>query len=207
MFTGLIEAVGTIARVSQRSGDLEMSVSTALGAELSLGDSVSMNGVCLTVAVVEVAEWTAYVGPETARVTTCGRLAVGQRVNLERAMRSDGRFGGHLVQGHIDTIGHVSGLRQETDAHWVTVAFSTDFAANFVPRGSVAVDGVSLTVAGLTEASCDVMVVPYTWEHTSLSDLRLGDPVNLECDIIGKYILRAARLAGAGLFPTMRPGG
>jgi riboflavin synthase len=112
-------------------------------------------------------------------------------------MRSDGRFGGHFVQGHVDATGVVSRIRDDADAHWLTVSFREELGPYFVERGSVAVDGISLTVAGLHEGAFDVMIIPFTWSHTNLHALRAGDRVNLECDIIGKYVARAMELARA----------
>ena len=162
--------------------------------ELSEGESVSVNGVCLTVAQRDTAAFLADVGPETTRVTTLGGLQPGQPVNLERAMRADSRFGGHFVQGHVDGMGTLREVREDGDAHWVKVAFSSTLAAYFVPKGSVAVDGVSLTVAALGADHFDVMIIPFTWAHTNLSTLRPGATVSLECDVVGKYVARAAQL-------------
>jgi riboflavin synthase len=134
------------------------------------------------------------VGPETARVTTLGGLQSGQPVNLERALRANGRFGGHFVQGHVDGVGTIRELRAEGDAHWLKVGFSAALAPFLVPKGSVAVEGVSLTVAALDGDDFDVMIIPFTWAHTSLGSLRVGSAVNLECDLVGKYVARAVQL-------------
>jgi riboflavin synthase len=124
-------------------------------------------------------------------VTTLGGVRPGQAVNLERSMRADGRFGGHFVQGHADGTGTLDASRAEGDAHWLTVRFPESLAPLFIRKGSVAVDGISLTVADLRDGQFDVMIVPFTWEHTNLPSLRPGDRVNLECDMIGKYVARA----------------
>jgi riboflavin synthase len=194
MFTGLIEAVGHVGQVAPTSGGLRIHIQTPLTRQLADGESVSVNGVCLTVAQRDAAAFLADIGPETARVTTLGGLRPGQPVNLERAMRADSRFGGHFVQGHVDGIGTVREVRADGDAHWLKVAFSPALAAYFVPKGSVAVDGVSLTVAALGADLFDVMIIPFTWTHTSLSSLQPGATVNLECDVVGKYVARAAQL-------------
>jgi len=194
MFTGLIEALGTVAEIKQTGRGMRLRVETPLAPELTTGESLAVNGVCLTVTVAGGGEVHADLGPETARVTTLGALRRGQKVNLERAMRADGRFGGHLVQGHVDGTGTVVDLRPEGDANWITVTFARDLASYFVRKGSVAVDGVSLTVAGLGADRFDVMIVPFTWQHTNLSSLRAGDRVNIECDIVGKYVARAAEV-------------
>jgi riboflavin synthase len=196
MFTGLIESVGLVERLTPNASGLRLSVRTALGAEMHTGDSLAVNGVCLTVVAAEAGAVHADVGSETARVTTLGALKAGRLVNLERAMRADGRFGGHFVQGHVDTTGEVTIIREEGDARWLTISFGDAIAAAFIPKGSVAVDGVSLTVAALRDREFDVMIVPFTWDHTNLHALRPRDRVNLECDMIGKYVARAAELAG-----------
>jgi riboflavin synthase len=196
MFTGLIEAVGRVVDVKQTGGDSRLRLETALAPQVTPGESLAVNGVCLTVTLAEGGELYADVGPETGRVTTLGSLRRDQAVNLERAVRADARFGGHFVQGHVDATGTVVDLRQEAEAHWITVTFPPALAASFVRKGSVAVDGVSLTVAGLGDDRFDVMIVPFTWQHTNLSSLRVGDRVNLECDIVGKYVARAVELLG-----------
>jgi riboflavin synthase len=129
------------------------------------------------------------IGPETARVTTLGSLAAGHRVNLERAMRADSRLGGHFVQGHVDGTGTVREVRASGDAHWVTIAFPEPLAPYLIPKGSIAVDGVSLTIAGLRDGEFDTMLIPFTWDHTALATLTSGARVNLECDMIGKYVV------------------
>ena len=197
MFTGLIEAVGQVAYVAKNAGGLRISVRTPLAAELADGESVAVNGVCLTVAHRDAGAFHADIGPETARVTTLGDLRADRPVNLERAMRADSRFGGHFVQGHVDGIGTVRQVRADGDAHWLKVAYSPDLGPLLVPKGSVAVDGVSLTVAALDAGHFDVMIIPFTWAHTSLAALREGTEVNLECDMIGKYVARAVKLIAA----------
>ena len=197
MFTGLIEALGEIADVKETGAGLRLRIATSLASQLAQGESLAVNGVCLTVTVAEAGEVYADIGPETARITTLGSLRRGQTVNLERARRADSRFGGHFVQGHVDGTGVVEDLREEAEARWITISFPPALAAYFVRKGSVAVDGVSLTVAGLGDDRIDVMIVPFTWAHTSLASLRIGSRVNLECDMLGKYVARAVDL---GLF-------
>jgi riboflavin synthase len=195
MFTGLIESLGRIDAAVPTGSGHRLRVQTPLAAELSVGDSLAVNGVCLTIAAIESGIVEADLGPETLRVTTLGGARPGQPVNLERAMRADARFGGHFVQGHVDGIGHVRAVRAEGDAHWVTVAFDQALAAYCIPKGSVAVDGISLTIAALRDREFDVMIIPFTWRETNLHTLGVGDPVNLECDMVGKYVARAAQLA------------
>jgi riboflavin synthase len=194
MFTGLIEAVGHVGHVGTTDAGLRIRIQTAFAPDLSDGESVSVNGVCLTVAQRDDSAFVADIGPETARVTTLSALQQGQSVNLERAMRADGRFGGHFVQGHVDAIGTVRDLRVDGDAHWLSVGFPASLAPLFVPKGSVAMDGVSLTVAALEIDHFNVMIIPFTWTHTSLSSLQPGASVNLECDMVGKYVARAVQL-------------
>jgi riboflavin synthase len=195
MFTGLIESVGVVSDVAPGASGMRLRVSTPLTSELQLGESLAVNGVCLT--VVSAAEGTvqADIGPETARVTTLGSLRTGQPVNLERAMRADSRVGGHFVQGHVDGTGTVKAIREDGDAHWLTVGFGEALAAYVIPKGSIAIDGVSLTIAALRDGEFDVMIIPFTWDHTNLHALTPRDRVNLECDMVGKYVARAAQIA------------
>lgn len=194
MFTGLIEAVGRVVEVKSTGGGTRLRIHTGLASELAPGDSLAVNGVCLTVVLAEEGDVHADIGPETARVTTLGSLRRDQDVNLERPMRADSRFGGHFVLGHVDGTGTVDDIRTEGDAHWLTISFRDDLAPFLIRKGSVAVDGISLTVAGLDESRFDVMIIPFTWEHTNLHALRVGARVNLECDMLGKYVARAAEV-------------
>jgi riboflavin synthase len=196
MFTGLIEATGRLAERKTISGGFRLRLASSLAGELAEGDSLAVNGVCLTVIVAAAGEIHADVGPETIRVTTLGALPVGASVNLERPLRADSRFGGHFVQGHVDAIGHIEERRPEAEFEWMTISFPAQLAPYFVLKGSVAVDGISLTVAGLGTDRFDVQVVPYTLAHTNLRTLAVRDRVNLECDMVGKYVARAAELAG-----------
>lgn len=205
MFTGLVETVGELVERKPTSGGFRLRIATAIAPELAPGDSVAVNGVCLTVILAEESELHADIGPETVRVTTLGSLERGCRVNLERPLRADSRFGGHFVQGHVDAIGHIEELRADAEFHWMTVSFPAQLAPYIVHKGSIAVDGISLTVAGLGADRFDVMVVPYTMTHTNLGGAQRRDRVNLECDMVGKYVVRAAELAGLTL-TGVRPG-
>jgi riboflavin synthase len=196
MFTGLVEAVGELLDRTPTDGGVRLRIATSLTPELSEGDSLAVNGVCLTVVTGAEGEIAADVGPETIRVTTLGGLGVGNPVNLERPLRADSRFGGHFVQGHVDAVGSIEQIRREAEFVWLTVSHPAALAPLFVSKGSVAVDGVSLTVAILRTNKFDIQLVPYTLEHTNLGRVRVGDRVNLECDIVGKYVARAAELAG-----------
>lgn len=194
MFTGLIETVGHVSGITPASSGFRVSIRTSLVADLSLGESVAVNGVCLTVTSIEGGLLHADIGPETARVTTLAALRPDQPVNLERSMRADARFGGHFVQGHVDATGVVEKMWPDGDARWLTIGFPIDLSPLLIMKGSVSVDGISLTVAALRDRQFDVMIIPHTWSHTNLSSVREGDRVNLECDMLGKYVVRAAEL-------------
>ena len=194
MFTGIVEAVGTLAEVKGTGGGYRVRIHTPLSAELKVGDSLAVNGVCLTVILIDGEHVLADVGPETSRVTTLGSLQRGQGVNLERPLRATGRFDGHFVLGHVDGVGVVDEIRTEGESHWLTIGFPSSLTPLFIRKGSIALDGVSLTVAGLGERQFDVMIIPFTWASTTLKALRKGDKVNLECDMIGKYVARAMEL-------------
>jgi riboflavin synthase len=198
MFTGLIEALGEVVEAKSTRGGLRLRVRTALASEMTPGDSLAINGVCLTVTVSEKekGEIHADVGPETVRVSTLGALHRGEVVNLERSLRADARFGGHFVQGHVDGIATVEDLRQDGDSYWLTIMFAPALAAFIVRKGSITVNGVSLTVAGVDDRRLDVQIIPYTWTHTNFHALKAGETVNLECDILGKYVARAIELSG-----------
>jgi riboflavin synthase len=204
MFTGLIEAVGTIAELKTTTSGFRLRVRTTLASELTPGDSLAVNGVCLTVTAADNGVVQADIGPETARVTALGSLQQEQRVNLERSMRADSRIGGHFVQGHIDGTGAIDEIRPDGDSQWLTISFDRGLSPYLIRKGSIAVDGVSLTVAGLGGNVFDVMIIPFTWANTNLSSLRLRDRVNLECDIIGKYVARSVELMEEG---RLKPAG
>lgn len=199
MFTGLIESVGEVAEVKTIDAGFTLRIATPIAADVRLGESVAVNGVCLTVVEKGVgpdAFFTAEIGPETAKVTSLGALTPGSLVNLERAMPADGRFGGHIVLGHVDGTGTIQSIRPEAEFWWVTVGYPAALAPYLIHRGSIAVDGVSLTIAKLETTTFDVQIVPFTWTHTNLRGMRAGDRVNLECDMVGKYVLRAMEFLG-----------
>jgi riboflavin synthase len=199
MFTGLIESVGELLERKRTSGGFRLRIQTRLASELAPGDSLAVNGACLTVILAEEHEVHADIGPETTRVTTLGTIPTGQLLNLERPLRADGRVGGHFVQGHVDATGYVEDFRAEADFCWLTVSFPKQLTALIVHKGSIAVDGISLTVAGLGSDRFDAQIVPFTMTHTNLSRTQVRDRVNLECDMVGKYVIRAAELAGLTL--------
>src|SRR5215475_457579 len=162
MFTGLVEAVGQIVERTTIAGGFRMRIATSLASELGVGDSLAVNGVCLTVIRAEHGDVQADVGPETNRVTTLGALPDGAVVNLERPLRADGRLGGHFVQGHVDAVGRLEAIRPDADFHWITISFPPQLAPFLVHKGSIAVDGISLTIARLGDAAFDVQIVPFT---------------------------------------------
>lgn len=195
MFTGIVEGVGEIAEVKPTPAGLRLRLNTSLSPELTPGESLAVNGVCLTVVSSDSSGIHLDVSPETLRVTAFASLKRGAVVNLERPMRLDGRVGGHFVQGHVDATGTIEEIRKDGDFWWVTIRFPPSLASQIVRKGSIAVDGVSLTVAGVDDRRFDVQIIPFTWEHTNLRGMKVNDPVNLECDMLGKYVLRALEAA------------
>ena len=190
MFTGLVEEVG---RVSGLEGDDMASLRVRAYRVLEgtrVGDSVSVNGVCLTVNDLDAETLTFYAMPETLRRTALGALAEGDPVNLERAMGAQSRFGGHIVQGHVDGVGEVLGIHPEGDAEVWEFKAPAEVLRYTVEKGSICVDGISLTLVPLADAAFTVSILPQTRKGTNLGELALGDPVNLEADILGKYVER-----------------
>ncbi|MEE0204873.1 MAG: riboflavin synthase [Oscillospiraceae bacterium] len=191
MFTGIIEEVGTVRRVLSGGTAGEISIRAASVLEgTHIGDSIAVNGVCLTVTGMTGDGFTADVMPETLRRTNLGRLNSDSRVNLERAMAAGGRFGGHIVSGHIDGVGTIRSMRREENAVWVTIAAPTPILRLIVEKGSIAIDGVSLTVAEVTSETFSVSIIPHTGAQTILLSKRPGEQVNLENDVVGKYVQR-----------------
>ena len=199
MFTGIIEETGTVRSVSMHgvSGKIHIGAEFVLEGT-QLGDSIAVNGVCLTVTSMTSDGFTADVMAETFRRSNLGSLVTGDVVNLERAMAADGRFGGHIVSGHIDGTGTVSSMRHEGNAVWVEIRTSDDILSLIIEKGSVAIDGISLTVAEVGRDSFSVSVIPHTGANTTLLQKRVGNVVNLENDMIGKYVRRFMD-AGAGM--------
>lgn len=196
MFTGLIEAVGRVAAVVPMAGGVRLAVETALAPRLAVGDSVAHNGVCLTLVDVAGGVIATEVSPETLRVTNLGALVPGSPVNLERPVRADSPMGGHFVQGHVDGTGTVRAIVHEGEFWRFTFTYPEALAPLLVPKGSIAVDGISLTVAALRPGEFDVQIIPHTWTHTNLHAKQVGELVNLEGDLLGKYVLRIAEVAG-----------
>lgn len=189
MFTGIIEEKGTVASV--RKGNVSSRITFSASVVLSdihEGDSIAVNGVCLTATDITDKTFTADVMAETMRRSSLGSLKSGDRVNMERAMLCGGRFGGHIVSGHIDGTGTVLSMKREENAVWVTIKADASLLKYIVEKGSVALDGISLTVASVTEKDFSVSIIPHTASETTLLSKQPGDCINIECDMIGKYV-------------------
>ena len=189
MFTGIVEEVGEVVRRS--SGGLAIRASGIMS-DLAVSDSVSVNGACLTVTKTEGGVFSVDTVPETLRRTNLGALYPGAPVNLERSMRADGRFGGHVVQGHVDAAGEVVSIEPEGDSRVFTFTAPPSVMRYVVEKGFIAVDGASLTVVSCDCRAFSVAIIPYTWDNTVLGSRKVGDAVNLEADIMAKYVERLA---------------
>lgn len=195
MFTGLVEALGVVRERTDTGAGCRLVVTEArLAAELTLGESVAVNGACLTVVARTETEFAFEVGPETLLRTNLGALAVGDRVNLERSLRFSDRLGGHLVQGHVDGVGRID--RRDVQGEWQMVWFACacELAAQMVTKGSIAVDGVSLTLVDVEAERFSIMLIPHTLNHTTLGFKDPGAPVNLETDLLAKYVWKYLQL-------------
>ncbi|PLX32059.1 MAG: riboflavin synthase [Ignavibacteria bacterium] len=190
MFTGIIEEVGTLrgVRTLGNGRRFDIQASAALQ-EVAEGDSIAVNGVCLTVVEFTERSFAVEAVEETMKKSTLGTLAAGSRVNLERALRANGKLGGHFVQGHVDFTAEIRGIQRREESWIVEVAFPESASANIIPVGSISIDGVSLTVAEKLAGSFRVSVIPHTWEHTLFAQYHKGTRVNIELDMIGKYVL------------------
>lgn len=190
MFTGIVEDTGIVADIQQRNGVTAMSLQAEFLADTPIGGSIAVNGACLTAISVEDSTVLVEVISETLSRTALGRISRGDRVNLERPMTVESMFDGHIVQGHVDGVGTVSSITAEEGSQRVSVEVPPDLSRYIVEKGSIAVDGVSLTVAGLSESGFDVALIPHTLEVTTLGLLEVGDQVNLEVDVLAKYVER-----------------
>ncbi len=191
MFTGIVEEVGRVSSIRKGAHSAVLTIAASKVLEgVHLGDSIATNGVCLTVTSFDAQGFSADVMHETLNRSSLGKLHGGSLVNLERAMAVDGRFGGHIVSGHIDGTGRIRNLRVDDNAVWYTIGASADIMRFVVEKGSITIDGISLTVAKVTEDSFSVSVIPHTRAVTNLATKGVGDVVNLETDIIGKYVER-----------------
>jgi len=200
MFTGLVEALGTVMSLDAAVGGSRLVLAIPFASELVLGDSVAVNGCCLTVASIDGDQIAFDLLGQTLDVTSLGALAVGMVVNLERAMKAGDRFGGHFVQGHVDAIGKIRGIEARGQDHVVDVELPDTIARLCIDKGSLAVDGISLTIASLNGNLATFWITPHTWEHTNLHAAMIGQRVNLEADMLAKHVdsLLAARMnAGA----------
>jgi riboflavin synthase len=191
MFTGIIEEVGHVTGIEQRGENRRITVAAAHAPrELKTGDSVAVSGVCLTALDIRPGSFSADLAPETWARTSFSRIRKGARVNLELPMKADGRFGGHIVQGHVDGVGKLISLERiaESENWWLTIELPNEVAKYTVYKGSICIEGISLTVSDIDEHRCTVAIIPHTVEATNLSSLKVGDPVNLEADLIAKYV-------------------
>lgn len=194
MFTGIIEEVGTIAAVQHLGGGRRLTIEARMTPELRIDESVSVNGACQTVVAIKGTAFEVIAVEETLRKTTLGQFEQGRSVNLERAMRPTGRLDGHIVQGHVDATGSIVGVKTEQNSWLYTVRFVQRFAPYLIPVGSIAIDGISLTVARLEGDTFTVAIIPHTYANTAVPHWKVGAPVNLEFDMIGKYVVRSLQL-------------
>jgi riboflavin synthase len=190
MFTGLVQDIGSIESVEGGADGARLRIATRLGAEIGLGDSIAVNGVCLTATEADAAGFATEAMNQTLEVTVIGALEAGARVNLELATRADERLGGHIVQGHADGSGRVLETSEDGFARRVRVEIPAELLRYVVDKGSVALNGVSLTVASLGDTWVEVSLIPETLERTNLGDAAPGDPLNVEVDVIAKYVER-----------------
>ncbi len=189
MFTGIIEEQGKIKSIAKGSSSAVLTIEASKVLEdVHIGDSIAVNGVCLTCTSFTSSQFTADVMHETLDRSSLGQLMPGSAVNLERAMAANGRFGGHIVAGHIDGVGHITNIRNDDNAIWYTIEAPKDIMRYIVEKGSITIDGISLTVATVTSDSFQVSIIPHTSSETTLSLRKPGDIVNLENDVIGKYV-------------------
>lgn len=197
MFTGIIEEIGRIDSIKKGTQSAVLGIRCQKVLEgTKIGDSIAVNGVCLTVTSLHEQGYTADVMAETLERSSLGSLSKNSPVNLERAMAADGRFGGHIVAGHIDGTGKIRDIRRDETAVWYTVEAEPKILRYVVEKGSIAIDGISLTVAGVTDSDFSVSIIPHTQGETSLGFRQKGDIVNLECDVIGKYVEKLMKPAG-----------
>ena len=191
MFTGIIEEVGSVASIRKGAHSCVLTVNASRVLEdVHLGDSIATNGVCLTVTSFTSHSFSADVMHETLNRSSLGSLHIGSPVNLERAMLAGGRFGGHIVSGHIDGVGTISSIKEDDNAVWYTVEAPSSILRYFIEKGSITLDGISLTVAKVTNSNFSVSIIPHTRAQTNLASKKVGDVLNLENDLVGKYVER-----------------
>lgn len=206
MFTGIVEEMGILTQLVRGSKEQRITISCSkILEDIHIGDSIAVNGVCLTVVTYDGKGFQADVMNETFLCSSLGELRHGSPVNLERAMAADGRFGGHIVSGHIDGTGLIKSIKKDGNAIWFEIAASRKITDGIVEKGSIAIDGISLTVAAVDNVSFKVSIIPHTLKETVLGVKKVGDTVNLETDVIGKYVkkLLARKTTNAGLTKEM----
>jgi riboflavin synthase len=202
MFTGIVEEIGSVAGISRGAQKCIYTISASkILEDIHIGDSIAVNGLCLTVTSFDNSGFTADVMNESLRRSNLGDLRIGSNVNLERAMAANGRFGGHIVSGHIDGTGYLRSYEREANAVWVTIGAGEELMRYIIMKGSVSLDGVSLTVARVYKDAFAISMIPHTGEETTLLNKKVGDRINIECDIIGKYVekLCGGQRAGGGI--------
>jgi len=190
MFTGIIEAVGVIEKIEENGSNVDFTLTCPFTNELKIDQSLAHNGCCLTVVKIEGDRYVVTAINETLEKTNLGKWQEGTVVNLERCMKMDGRLDGHIVQGHVDKTGEVVNIENKDGSYFITMKYEDNGNFVTVPQGSITVNGISLTVAKSEDTQFSVAIIPYTWEFTNMKYLKIGDKVNLEFDIIGKYIAR-----------------
>jgi riboflavin synthase len=194
MFTGIIESLGEVKQLEKEGGNLHISINSSITPELKIDQSVAHNGVCLTVVAIEGSTYTVTAIEETLQKSNLGELKVGDRVNLERAMVLGARLDGHMVQGHVDQTGKCTAVSEMDGSWFFTFEYDTSYNNVTIEKGSISIDGVSLTVVNSDANTFSVAIIPYTYEHTRFGTYKVGDTVNLEFDVIGKYVARLIAL-------------
>jgi len=190
MFSGIVEAFGKVVGLNKGNESCVLTLESVLTKELKQGSSIAVNGVCLTVVSLAGDKFTLDVMPETVTKTNLGQLEISDKVNLERPLAADGRFEGHIVQGHVDAVGTISEKREVENAHEIRISAPANIMELCVEKGSITVDGISLTLIEVNKDNFTVSIIPYTSENTTLGFKNAGDQVNLEADILGKYIMK-----------------
>lgn len=192
MFTGIVEELGTVERIIPSGNTLQLTIQAKeILSDVHLGDSIAINGVCLTVTQFTPTSFTVDVMPETFQATSLSLLTIGTKVNLERAMSANGRFGGHFVTGHVDGVGFITSKERQENAIYLTISLPEMGTTFVIDRGSIAIDGISLTVFNVTEQSVTVSLIPHTADVTILGSKMIGDKVNIEFDMLAKYVYKA----------------
>jgi riboflavin synthase len=194
MFTGIIEQLGIVEAIETNNTNLTLTIQSALAAELKVDQSLSHNGVCLTVEEIIGNQYKVTAIDETLKKTTIGLWRKGDTINLERCLRFDGRLDGHIVQGHVDTVGTCIGYEEKNGSWEYVIEIDKKFATLIIEKGSIALNGISLTIFNITNTTFTVAIIPYTYEHTNMHTLVLGDKANVEFDVVGKYVGRMREL-------------